>query len=183
MVSAFLFIILLLINPFFVLAYTAVLIAFLIPWEYLGLWIASVIAAWTLVLFPLNRPDPGHFDFLAEIIISGVNLVLLAGIAVVIIIRLLKKHNYKKEQTKIKSSQLLSFLVYGILSACFSYLFFTDFWHDYQPAWQAYGIMLARAILAIVSCLLFQKYSYKHRDFYYRNLYWLPFLFPKQNYK
>ncbi len=36
------------INPLSLAAWIAALIAFSIPWEYLGLWITSIVAVWTI---------------------------------------------------------------------------------------------------------------------------------------
>lgn len=81
------------VNPISLGAWIAVYIAFGIPWEYLGLWITSIVSIWLIVLFPFNRPyvDAG-FDF-GEFVISSTNLALFVGMAGVIIFRLLKKHH------------------------------------------------------------------------------------------
>ncbi len=81
----------------------------------------------------------------------------------VVFTRLLKKHHNGRKQSAIaKRGRLLSFSAYGILSAYLSYLFFTDFWHNYQPAWQAYGIIFLVAFFVFITCLLFQIYSRKY---------------------
>ena len=152
------------INPVSWGAWIAVLIAFSIPWEYLGLWITSIIAAWTIVLFPLNRPYVDvHFDF-SELVIYSTNLALFMGMLGVIIIRLDKNHHRQRERSAVnKLGKFLSFTYYGILSAYFSYLLLTDLWHDYQPAWQAYGVIFVGSFLIIIACWLFQTYRYKHQ--------------------
>ena len=150
------------INPVAWGAWIATLIAWFVPWEYLGLWITSVVGIWSIFLFPFNRPYVDvHFDF-SEIIIYSANLALFIGMVGVIVTRLRENHHKHRERSAInKRGKFLSSVSYGILAAYFSYLFLTDLWHGYQPAWQAYSVILIGAFCAIVFTL-FQTYRDEH---------------------
>ena len=147
------------INPLSLAAWIAALIAFYIPWEYLGLWITSIVGIWSIVLFPFNRPYVNvRFDF-SELIIYSTNLALFVGMGGVIVIRLQKNHHKHRERSAFnKQGKFLSFSAYGLLAAYFGYLFLTDIWHDYRPAWQAFCVTFIGAFLAIVF-RLFQTHS------------------------
>ena len=41
-------------------------------------------------------------------------------------------------------------------------MFLTDFWHNHQPAWQAFGLIFAEAFFVFIICLLFQTRSRKY---------------------
>ena len=155
-----------LIQPLCMPVLIIILSVFLIPWKYLGLWNAGVIAVWTILLFPLNRPyvDAG-FEFFADIFVIGVNFILIMAIVSLAIIRLLNKQDRQKTGNT-KLLKFLSSLAYGILAAYYSFLLFTDFWHDYQPAWQAYVTILAGVIVDIVSGFLLRHYAERHILFY-----------------
>ena len=147
------------INPVAWGAWIAVLIAWFVPWEYLGLWITSVVGIWSIVLFPFNRPYVDvYFDF-SELIIYSANLALFIGMVGVIITRLRKNHHKHRARSKInKRGKFLSFSAYGIFAAYFGYLFLTDLWHGYQPAWQAYSVIFI-GTFSIVLFLLLQTRS------------------------
>ena len=157
------------INP---VAWIAGLIAWFIPWEYLGLWITSVVGIWSIVLFPFNRPYVDvHFDFIGEWIIYSSSLALFVGMVGVIITRLLKNHHKHRERSAInKRGKFLSFVSYGILAAYFGYLLLINLWHGYQPAWQAYSVILIGAFCAIVFTL-FQTYRDEHIRDWIKNLF------------
>lgn len=73
-------------NLFSLAAIQAALITFFVPWEYLGLWITSVIGVSTIVLLPFNRLyTDDDFGFFGEWIIYSTNLTLFIGIVGVII--------------------------------------------------------------------------------------------------
>lgn len=156
----------------FLLFFISPLVAFDIPWEYLGLWITSIVGIWSIVLFPLNRPYVDvRLDF-SELIIYSVNLALIVGMGGVIVIRLLKNHHRHRERSAFnKQGKFLSFSAYGILAAYFCYLFSTDFWHEYQPAWQAYSVIFIGAFLIIIACLLLQTYRFKHQKTWIEDLF------------
>lgn len=147
-------------NPISLGAWIAAYIAFYIPWEYLGLWITSIVAVWTIVLFPFNRPYvDADFDFFGDLIIYSTNFTLFIGMGGVIISRLLKNHHKHRERSAIdKRGKFLSFVSYGILGAYFGYLFLSDLWHNYQPAWQAYSVIFIGVVSTIVF-LRWQTYS------------------------
>ena len=137
----------LLINPFSLLAYLAVAIAFSISWEYLGLWIASVIGVLAIILFPFNRPRLNvRFDFFIYI----VALILVVGLATAIITKITKNKDLTKKRSASKLGYFFSYSSYGVLSAYFSYLFLTQFWHRHQPARQAYGVVILGIALTIL---------------------------------
>lgn len=150
-------------NPFSLAVWIAALIAWFIPWEYLGLWITSIVAAWTIVLFPFNRPYiDADFDFFGNLIIYSTNFTLFIAMGGVIIIRLFKSRHKHRESSAInKRGKFLSFVSYGILAAYFGYLFLTDFWHGYQPAWQAFCVIFIGAISSVIFLRL-QARSDKH---------------------
>ena len=122
------------VNPLSLPAWIAALIAWFVPWEYLGLWITIVLGIWSIVFFPFNRPYmDDNFGFLGDLIIYSTNLVLFIGMGGVIIIRLLENHHKRREKTAIdKEGKLLSFAAYGLFAAYFGYLLITDFWHYYS---------------------------------------------------
>ena len=68
-----------------------------------------------------------------------------------------------REKTAIdtRRENSLSFAAYGLFAAYFGYLFLTDFWHGYQPAWQAYSVIFIVAF-SIVIFLRLQRRSDKH---------------------
>lgn len=146
-------------NPLSLAAWIAALIAFNIPWKYLGLWIATIVACWTIVLFPFNKPYvDADFDFFGGLIIHSTNLALFIGMGGVIIIRLHKNRGISTINRRVK---FLSFSYYGMLSAYFGYLFLTDLWHDYRPPWQAYSVTFIGAFFIIIF-LLFKTYRDKY---------------------
>ncbi len=151
------------VNPLSLAAWIAALIAWFVPWEYLGLWITSVVGIWAIVFFPLNRPYANdNFSFLGDLIIYSTNFVLLIGMVGVIITRLLKNHHKHRARSAInKRGKFLSFVSYGIFAAYFCYLFITDFWHYYRPAWQAYSVIFIVAF-SIVIFLRLQRRSERH---------------------
>ena len=164
------------INPFAWGAWIAALIAWFIPWEYLGLWIASIVSIWAIFLFPLilNRPYTVdvHLDFIGEWITYSTNLALFIGMGGVIVVRLCKNHHKYRERLSIdKEVQFISFSAYGILAACFGYLFLTNFWHNYQPVWQAYGVVFIGTFLIIITCWLLQTYRFKRQEIWIKDLF------------
>ena len=64
------------VNPLSLAAWIAALIAWFVPWEYLGLWITIVLGIWSIVFFPFNRPYVWmfNFGFLGDLIIYSTNL-------------------------------------------------------------------------------------------------------------
>ena len=150
------------INPLALAAWIATLIAWFVPWEYLGLWIATIAGIWSIVFFPFNRPYINvRFDF-SELIISIANLILFIGMVGVIVIRLQKNHHKHRERSAFnKRGKFLSFTAYGMLAAYFGYLFLSDLWHNYRPAWQAYSLTFIVAF-SIIAYLLFQTRNDEH---------------------
>ena len=86
-------------NPFSLAVWIAAIIAWFIPWDYLGLWITSIVAAWTIVLFPLNRPYVDvRLDF-SKLIIYSTNLTLFIGMGGITLIKLLNGHHKHRERS------------------------------------------------------------------------------------
>ena len=164
---------LLFVNPLSLIAWITAIIAWFIPWEYLGLWITSVVSIWSIVSFPFNRPyTDDRFDFFGDLIIYSTNLALFVGMVGVIIVRLQKNHHKHRERSAFnKRGKFLSFTAYGMLAAYFGYLFLSDLWHNYRPAWQAYFITFIAAFLIIISCWLLQTYRFKHQITWIKDLF------------
>ena len=86
------------INPLSLTAWTAALITFFVPWEYLGLWIICIVAIWTIVLFSFNRSyTDTDLNYLGEYVVHSTNFALFVGMGGVVFIRLLKNHHNKRK--------------------------------------------------------------------------------------
>ena len=148
-----------LIHPLCMPVLAIILSVLSIPLKYLGLWNAGIITIWSIFLFPLNRPYvDAHWDFFGELIIAGVNFFLFIAIVLQSITRLLDKQEIQKSEN-IKLLKILTLSAYGILAAYHNFLFFTDFWHNYQPAWQAYITIIVGCIITITFGFLIKKYA------------------------
>jgi hypothetical protein len=165
----------LLFNPLSIIVWFIVIITFLIPREYLGLyvWIITIflISIWASIRTPeieegISATLGREIIFLYMIIVVVCIIVRIAITFLKILINNKNNSNNSNQLTEIKFLSEITLIAYGILSAFFLYLFFTNFLERYQPAWEAYSIVLTTTLFVfgcsylIKNNYLFQRYAF-----------------------
>ena len=158
----------------FILWIPLIAIALLIPRLYLWLYIWFLLVLYAIFSFPSSYR---HGDkSIAESFGEAILYFLVLGIIISIVIRLLSilvffflnRDKSNRPPTESSSSiDEITFIAYGNLSGYYIFLFLTSFLKGYQPAWEAYCILIAIIVFFFTLSWGSKKYLKYHK---YKNL-------------
>jgi hypothetical protein len=157
------------------------LVSFFIPRTLFPLYIWLLLVCYSLYSFPSSHPymDKSLGDTLGEAFLDFFLLVLVVSVLIklsIILVFFLReqiKQTYRANHESYglvnqitghtssavqRRSQPLTFGAYGILAGYYFYLWLTDFLQDYQPAWEAYLIVIVIILLLFLASRLLQRF-------------------------
>lgn len=149
----------------------------LIPRLCLWLYIWFFLVLYAIFSFPnsYRYTDKSGPDAFGEAILYLVVLVIIISIAIRLLIILLFSLSNRDRSNRSPTELSLSigkitFIAYGILSGYYIFLFLTYFLEGYQPAWEAYSILIIVILLFLILFRESKKYLKYHRFQYLRSL-------------